>query len=457
MINWGNISIRNKLVLMQVFTSVLVLSVFFTVFIITDIRSHERRKTNNLFALAHVAGINSISALRFQDTESAGNILAEMYSVTPEIVHAAITDQKGKLFAVYDRPGSGNFEVPEALHNKTSTITDDFLYVSSDIYGDTSVLGKVYLQAETTELKESKRSQLRAAIILIFAALGLSFIIAIGIQVYISKRILSLLKTMQEVGISGDYSKSIPVDGKDEISTLISEFNNMMLKVKESQQRKDEFIGIASHELKTPLTSIKGYLELLKNITEKQPDKLYVEKVFNNVTKLELLIRDLLDVSKIQSGQLDLYITEFNIQSLINETVAAIQLVNSNHEIIIEDRLTHESVSADRNKIEQVLTNILSNAIKYSPGEKKVIVRCKKTGTDILVQVRDFGIGISKEEHTNIFERFYRAKDMTPRISGFGLGLYISREIILRHNGRIWAEGEDQGTSFYFTLPESAN
>ena len=108
---------------------------------------------------------------------------------------------------------------------------------------------------------------------------------------------------------------------------------------------------------------------------------------------------------------------------------------------------------ADRLRIEQVLNNLLSNAIKYSPDEKRIIVYSKKTPSELIVKVRDFGFGIPEEERNNIFERFYRTKDMPSSISGFGLGLYISRDIIRRHNGKIWVEPEEKGSAFSFSLP----
>ena len=128
-------------------------------------------------------------------------------------------------------------------------------------------------------------------------------------------------------------------------------------------------------------------------------------------------------------------------------------MVSGTHEIRWENHLSIEMIRADRHRIEQVLTNLLSNAIKYSPGEKQVIVYSRRTDAELVIKVRDFGLGVPKEERQNIFERFYRSKDMTTTILGFGLGLYICKDIINRHRGRIWVEEEDKGSSFYFTLP----
>jgi signal transduction histidine kinase len=258
---------------------------------------------------------------------------------------------------------------------------------------------------------------------------------------------------MKEVSRTGNYDKSISDDGKDEISTLIRVFNSLMSEIKENQQRKDEFISIVSHELKTPLTSVKGYLELMDAMEDRQPNKQFVQKGLENVKKLEKLIRDLLDVSKIQSGQLELNIAQFNIVALLDETIASTQMVSGTHEIIWENYLDNEMIIADRHRIEQVMTNLLSNAIKYSPGGKRVIVYSEKTDKELIIKVRDFGLGVPKDESLNIFERFYRSKGMSTTIVGFGLGLYICKDIITRHSGRIWVESEEKGSAFYFTLP----
>jgi signal transduction histidine kinase len=129
------------------------------------------------------------------------------------------------------------------------------------------------------------------------------------------------------------------------------------------------------------------------------------------------------------------------------------QMVSGSHIIRKEGDISNVSVAADRQRIEQVLANLLSNAVKYSPGKNEVIVSGKKNGKDLIIKIRDFGIGIPHEDRKNVFERFYRSENTGQTISGFGLGLYICKNIISRHEGSIWAEEEKPGTSIYFTLP----
>jgi signal transduction histidine kinase len=437
---------------MQVFTSIIVLGSFLVVYIITDVRSYKIRKANSMLSLAQVIGTNSVSTLEFQDNEAANQVLSGLRNIQPEIVYAAIFDKNGDLFASYHATDD-SFTIPEALNKKETVFAGHYLFIRGDINNQNNYLGKVVFRVELSELEQIKQTEFNIAGILLFVALAFSFLIALAIQTYVSKRLLTLVRSMKEVGKTGNYDKTIQDDGKDEISILISVFNNLLQQVKENQQRKDEFISIISHELKTPLTSVKGYLELLNAMEEQQPNQQFVKKGLDNVKKLETLIRDLLDVSKIQSGQLQLNMKEFILDDLLEETIDAIQMVSTTHQIIWENHLNDEVIIADRHRIEQVLTNLLSNAIKYSPGEKRVFVYSKKSDSEIIIKVKDFGIGVPKEEQTNIFERFYRSKDMSVTILGFGLGLYICKDIISRHSGKIWVETEERGSSFYFTLP----
>ncbi len=453
MLGLRDISIRNKLILMQVLTSVVVLGVIFSVFIVTDIRNYKQRKEKNLQSIAQVIGMNNISAIQFQANEEATRALTELRTMTPEVVHAAITDSAGHLFAAYTKHPGDTLHIPRSLANEKIAYRKGNLYVKEDIVDNGRIIGRVVLESDMMELAEVRRGKIEVALILLLVAIGIAYIIAYMIQNYTSGRLLNLVTAMKEVGKTGDYNKSLEDKGRDEIGQLIVVFNSLMQQVKISQQKKDEFIGIASHELKTPLTTIKGYAELLRQIEDREPHKIYAERTVMGVEKLERLIKDLLDVSKIQSGQLKLTMQDFNIDKLIDDTIASVQIVSETHKITREDSLGNEVIAGDQQRIEQVITNLLSNAIKYSPGQNKVVVNTRKTDKDLIIKIRDYGLGIPKDEQSNIFERFYRTKDISFTITGFGLGLYICRDIIRRHNGKIWVESEDRGSAFYFSLP----
>jgi signal transduction histidine kinase len=226
-------------------------------------------------------------------------------------------------------------------------------------------------------------------------------------------------------------------------------------KLRELSKQKDDFIAMASHELKTPVTSIKLYIQLLHRKFQKLRDEKSAEsiaKMDGQINKLITLINDLLDVSKVEEGKLQFNITSFNLNELVAEIVEEMQRTTK-HKILVS-QVDVQNVSGDRDRIGQVLTNFISNAIKYSPNADKIEVTIAKGPEGTVVSVRDFGIGLSKKEAEKVFERFYRATEKSDNYPGLGLGLYIASEIIKRHKGRIWADSrKGKGSTFFFSLP----
>lgn len=225
---------------------------------------------------------------------------------------------------------------------------------------------------------------------------------------------------------------------------------------KNALNQKDEFIGIASHELKTPLTSVKGSLQIIEQLFKdnnySQMEK-FIHKADHHVNKLTGLINDLLDVSKFHSGKLEFNISEFSVKDLIRDSLEQVIYQNKHHKIIVkcEEALT---ISGDKVRLEQVLVNLLTNAIKYSPKADEIILGCEVSGTFVRFSVRDKGIGIPEDKLEYLFERFYRIQETAPHFQGMGLGLYISKQIIERHAGRIWAESKKgEGSAFHFEIP----
>ena len=212
---------------------------------------------------------------------------------------------------------------------------------------------------------------------------------------------------------------------------------------KTKEEVKDEFIGIASHELKTPLTTAKAYIDLVKINMEKTTNGnlLYVQKAGESINRLNDLIGELLDVNKIKSGKLDLRISNFDFNEMINSAVEGIQFVSPEHKIILTGEVK-EFVTADRERLQQVFLNLLTNAIKYSPKKDKVFVNIVQENSEVKVSVTDSGIGILKENIGKIFTMYYREEGRALQFQGLGIGLSISREIILRHKGKIWVDSE---------------
>lgn len=223
------------------------------------------------------------------------------------------------------------------------------------------------------------------------------------------------------------------------------------------QQQKDDFIGIASHELKTPVTSIKAYTQVLAKILNQKGDIREANmmlKMDAQLNRLTSLIGDLLDVTKMNSGRLQFNDSNFDFLEMLNIVTEDLQRTTDRH-TIVQDFENIGSVFADQERIGQVLTNLISNAIKYSPTSSQINVSCKKQGDKLVVCVEDHGIGIPNDKLTKVFEQFYRVSgNMQHTFPGLGLGLYISAEIISREGGRLWVNSvEGEGSTFCFSLP----
>jgi PAS domain S-box-containing protein len=227
--------------------------------------------------------------------------------------------------------------------------------------------------------------------------------------------------------------------------------------IKVLNAKKDEFIGLASHELKTPVTSINGYLQLIdRNLPADDRNKTFITKALNQVNKLTVLISDLLDVSKIQTGKLPFSYSTFNMTELLHEVSEIMQQTHPSHRILVEQSGDELIVEADHQRMEQVIINLISNAVKYSPNANHVIVSASAGNDKIKVAVQDFGIGIQKDHLSRIFNRFYRVENLAAHMSGLGIGLYICNEIVKRHKGKLHVESVvNQGSVFSFEIPVS--
>lgn len=227
---------------------------------------------------------------------------------------------------------------------------------------------------------------------------------------------------------------------------------------KRDEIRKNDFIAMASHELKTPLTSLKAYVQLLEAKLAEADDpfiKTALLKAGNQINKMTALIHSFLDLSKLEPGKLQLKRTVFDINKLIEESISDSRVITSSHALHFEPKGVI-NVNADREKIAQVISNFISNAIKYSTKGSTVSLRAEVVDADcVQISVTDQGIGIKPKDQGKIFQRFYRVDDDDKKhISGFGIGLYLSSEIIQRHKGKIWVKSNvGKGSAFYFSLP----
>lgn len=228
-------------------------------------------------------------------------------------------------------------------------------------------------------------------------------------------------------------------------------------KIRNYEKQKDEFASIIMHELKTPVSTINGYLQLLQAHLSKRDDKKllkYTDTMEEQIGRLTSLINGLLNSSKIRAVGFDYHEGIFDINDLITQTIQDVQKTSEAHTISQEGKVIRY-VRGDRDRIAQVLINLLINAIRYSPNANKVIVRTSIKDNKVIISVEDFGVGISKINQKKVFERFFRLNGSDKEtFYGVGLGLDISSQIVHHHKGKIWVESvEGKGTQFNFSLP----
>jgi signal transduction histidine kinase len=274
---------------------------------------------------------------------------------------------------------------------------------------------------------------------------------------------------------SGAYDYLIKPSDVDELRATIGRaierrrLRQRLVELEQLDKLKTQFLSMASHELRTPLTAVSGFMQIARrrmsrmaraddipqpwrDEAQKSDDTL--EMANRQAKKLARLIDELLDVSRLQQGRVEMRLAEIDLADVVREVAERMRLLSKGHQIETEIAGAAPIV-ADRDRIEQVFENLVGNAIKYSPDNGRINVSLRVNGTHALVSVRDQGIGVAPGEVEKIFGLFYRSPDpRADHVGGLGLGLYISREIVSRHHGRLWAErNADTGTTFFVNLP----
>ena len=227
--------------------------------------------------------------------------------------------------------------------------------------------------------------------------------------------------------------------------------------IKKEEQRKNDFIGMVSHELKTPLTSVNAYLQVLQLQIKKRGESVLqrtIDRSLIQLKKMSMMINGFLNLSQLESGEIHLERTLFDLSILLKDVEEDFKDYISSHQLVFKP-IQSVFINADQNKVGHVLNNLISNATKYSEFGTTVQISCILTATDAVISVRDEGRGIDSADQEKLFERYYRANDDN-NISGFGIGLYLSSEIIKKHNGKIWLQSKPgEGSTFSFSLPLS--
>ena len=328
-------------------------------------------------------------------------------------------------------------------------------YKYSSVNGD-DVMVIIYLHTPVPKVKQARNEVLSY-----FQLSGAAAAFVAVILIYIfSRRVSRPLKQMKKAAArisNGDFEKRLDIKSRDEIGDLAGAFNNMATALQNTEEMRREFIANVSHELRTPMTSIRGFVEgILDGTIPPERQNHYLTIVRDETNRLNRLVNDLLDLAKMESGELKLNIITIDINKLVRRCVVKLETMFIEKNLTVNADFEEENmlVRADSDAIERVLYNLLHNAIKFTQSGGKISIMTRKQRDKVEVTVKDNGIGIEKEELDMIWDRFYKSdKSRSRDKTGTGLGLAIARNIINEHGQNIWAESKaGEGTSFTFTL-----
>ncbi len=314
-----------------------------------------------------------------------------------------------------------------------------------------------YDPALAADLRES--FQAAANEILVVATL-VAFLAAVAVSTFTARRIVGPIRAMMKASqriAAGDYHERVQVSGQDELGALARAFNQMAETLERTEERRLELIGDVAHELRTPLSSMKGVMEgLVDGVLTAEPATFLL--VQREVARLQRLVHDLEELSRAEAGQIPLELRPVAPADLVRAAVDRLQPQFEDKAVSLQVDVPTDlpQIWSDPSRVIQVLLNLLGNALQYTPSGGQVTLRAWRDGREVAVVVQDTGIGISAEHLPHVFERFYRVDTSRSRPGGgSGIGLTIAKHLVEAHGGRIWAtsSGPGQGSSFTFTLP----
>lgn len=279
---------------------------------------------------------------------------------------------------------------------------------------------------------------------------------------FISKKITKPLREMNEIAIhyaKGDFSKSVQYESTDEIGQLAKSFTYMAEELNDLENRRKQFVSNVSHDLRSPLTSIKGFIiALLDGAIPDNQRSHYYHLMKDETERMIKLVNDTLDIARLEEGQHKLIQRHYNLTDQINLIIYKLEPQFKKKNLNIRFKQAHSScyVYADKERIEQVIINLLQNAIQFSYNNSPIDIQLEPIGTQVKITIQDYGVGIKKEQLHAIWKRFYKTDEARTNKTGFGLGLAIVKSILDSHESKVTVNSETgQGTRFSFTLPAS--
>ncbi len=476
-------SLKAKLTVMTMVTCGVALLLAVALFGINDVRGFRVSTERDLQSLADVFGASATSSLEFDDEVAATKALAPLEH-KPSIVAAAIYTKDDNVLGKYFRDADSKIQLPSRRSADGFRYESGHLLIFKPIQRGANRLGTIFVEADMSQLHERVMSYVKIGVVILLGAMLVAFVLSSRLQRVISKPLLSLAETTRLVSEKKDYSvRAVKLDN-DEIGFVIDRFNEMlgemekhektMVEVNEqlrqSQQQalaateaKSQFLANMSHELRTPLNAIIGYSEMLEEEAQDAGNEQFVadlEKIHGAGKHLLALINDILDISKIEAGKMELYLETFDLKTMLDDVVATTRLLVQKKSNTLAVQLSPNlgAMRADLTKVRQALFNLLSNASKFTEHGTITLSAARETSSNrewIVLKVKDTGIGMTREQLGRMFQAFSQADASTVRkYGGTGLGLAITRHFCRMMGGDVTVASEPgAGSTFTLRLP----
>jgi signal transduction histidine kinase/CheY-like chemotaxis protein len=477
-IRLADIPIQRKLAVITALASGVALLLSGAILVTFDRQSVERAMLGQKRGAAQILAYNAATAVVFRDPDSAVKTL-EALRPDAHVVCASIELADGSVFAQYTRAGSESVRCARAAPSGQSSavFSDDELVVTEPIVFDGTSLGQLVVRSDLAE--RAQRFREYALVVLGVSALVLGIVLPVVGRIgrrSIAEPILGLARASHRIAEQADYSTRVEGGGRDEVGTLVAAFNQMLeglrrrdddlraahaeleRRIQEADQLnrvKDEFLATLSHELRTPLNAIVGWTHLLREGLDPPTTERALETISRNALTQSQMVGDILDMQRITTGKLRLNLRPVDLPRLIDSAIETIRPAASAKEIEVKGLIQRDAgpVLGDEDRLQQVLWNLLTNAVKFTPRGGRVHVGLAKVDSHVRVTVEDTGPGLDPEFIPYVFDRFRQAdSSSTRRHGGLGLGLAIVRNLVELHGGEVSAANRSEGTGALFTL-----
>ncbi|MCM2276833.1 MAG: ATP-binding protein [Oligoflexia bacterium] len=471
--SFGRATIRTRLTLVMMSVVLLVLGFTGTLLILVDASSERERLLREVKSLSEVIETGSTAALAFRDSRALDELLASIGTIR-SLAAACIYDETGMIVGSYLRTESPISCPPEPGSAGLESVGRN-LWFRRVILLERRKIGTLVMVSDLTETYAKVRADIGVILVVLGLAAVLAFVLSGFAQRIISSPILRLASTARTVTHNRDTSIRASPESGAEMIDLIDSFNAMLAKIGEHDRERerllqeardairvrDDFMSIASHELRTPITPLKSQVQLIQRLVEKRqlasypPERLesLLGVTDRQLSRLSSLVDDLLDVTRITAGRLELQRRAVRLGAVVRDVAERFlpQMGQFGSQVALELEDVEEGLW-DRLRLEQVVTNLLTNALKYGEGKPVTLRTSTGLGSAVLT-VQDRGLGVDPKDQAKIFERFERAVS-SGHFGGLGLGLYITRQIVQAHEGEIGIESEPgKGSRFTVRLP----